>query len=347
VIELAIVGYGYWGPNLARNFRSVPECRVAAICDRSSARLEAAARANPGSQLTDSFDSVLQRPDIHAVAIATPASTHYELARRAMQAGKDVLVEKPMTTTVAEAESLVQIARQTGRILAVDHTFLYTDAVRKIKHLVDDGTLGELLYIDSVRTNLGLFHPDHNVIFDLAPHEISIMLHLVERDPASVQAHGVCHTNNGIENLAYIHLEFDDGFIAHFHLNWLAPVKIRQMIIAGDKQMIVYDDIERSEKVKVYNKGIAIGPADGVNAMYKAAINYRSGDMIAPHLENHEALAVEAAHFVDCVRRRKQPLVTGEDGLRVVRILEAAQQSLKNHGQRVDIQPGLRRLRAA
>ena len=224
---------------------------------------------------------------------------------------------------------------------------LFTDAVRKIKELVDDGTLGKLLYIDSVRTNLGLFHPDHNVIFDLAPHEISIMLHLVDREPISVQAQGVCHTNNGIENLAYVHLEFDDGFIAHFHLNWLAPVKIRQMIIAGSRQMVVYDDIERSEKVKVYNKGIAIRPSDGVDAMYKAAINYRSGDMHAPHLENHEALAVEAAHFVDCVRTRKTPIVTGQDGLRIVRILEATQRSLRNQGQRVDIRSGTRRRQAA
>ena len=339
MVGIGLVGYGYWGPNLARNFRTVADCDLVAICDQSPARLEAAARSNPGSETTASYQVLLDNPAIDAVAIATPVSTHYDLARRALLAGKDVLVEKPMTKTVGEAESLVQTARQTGRILAVDHTFLFTDAVRKIKELVEDNTLGKLLYIDSVRTNLGLFHPDHNVIFDLAPHEISIMLHLVGRDPVSVQAHGVCHTNNGIENLAYMHLEFDDGFIAHFHLNWLAPVKIRQMIVAGSRQMIVYDDVERSEKIKVYNKGIAIHSGDGVDAMYKAAINYRSGDMIAPHLENHEALAVEVAHFVDCVRWRKPPLVSGEDGLRVVRILDAAQRSLKNKGQRVVIQP--------
>ncbi|MFO0968011.1 MAG: Gfo/Idh/MocA family oxidoreductase [Gemmataceae bacterium] len=347
MVGIGLVGYGYWGPNLARNFRTVADCTLVAICDQSTARLEAAARANPGSQTTSSYDALLGDPSIDAIAIATPLSTHYELARRALLAGKDVLVEKPMTKTVEEAESLILTARQTGRILAVDHTFLFTDAVRKIKELVDDGTLGKLLYIDSVRTNLGLFHPDHNVIFDLAPHEISIMLHLVDREPISVQAQGVCHTNNGIENLAYVHLEFDDGFIAHFHLNWLAPVKIRQMIIAGSRQMVVYDDIERSEKVKVYNKGIAIRPSDGVDAMYKAAINYRSGDMHAPHLENHEALAVEAAHFVDCVRTRKTPIVTGQDGLRIVRILEATQRSLRNQGQRVDIRSGTRRRQAA
>jgi predicted dehydrogenase len=333
------VGYGYWGPNLARNFREVPECRLLAVCDQSDARLEAAARSNPGCQTTHSYQDLLRNPAIHAIAVATPVTTHYELARQALLAGKDVLVEKPMTHTLAEAESLVELARQTGRIVAVDHTFLFTEAVRKIKELVDDGSVGKLLYIDSVRTNLGLFHPDHNVILDLAPHEVSIMLYLVNREPISVQAHGVCHTNNAIENLAYLHLEFEEEFIAHFHLNWLAPVKIRQMIIAGSRQMIVYDDMERIEKVKIYNKGIAIQATDSADARRKSAINYRSGDMVAPHLENREALAVEAAHFVDCVRTRQRPLVTGEDGLRVVRILQAAQRSLKNKGKRVDINP--------
>lgn len=339
MVGIGVVGYGYWGPNLARNFCKAPHCRLVAICDQSEARRETAGKSYPGCLTTRSFPDLLDNPDIQAIAIATPAATHYELARQAFLAGKDVLVEKPMTRTVAEAESLVHLARHTGRLLAVDHTFLFTDAVRKIKELLDSGDLGRLLYIDSVRTNLGLFHPDHNVILDLAPHEISIVLHLVNRDPVSVQANGVCHTRNGIENLAYVHLEFDDGFIAHFHLNWLAPVKIRQTLIAGSRQMIVYDDMERSEKVKVYNKGVALPPNEKVDAMYPAAINYRTGDMVAPHLENHEALAVETAHFVDCVRTRKPPLVPGEDGLRVVRILEACQRSLKNNGRRVDLEP--------
>jgi predicted dehydrogenase len=337
VVGIGLVGYGYWGPNLARNFRLVPECSLVAICDQSETRRETAARNNPGCLVTPSYEELLDNPAIQAVLVATPAATHYELARQALLAGKDVLIEKPMTRTVAEGENLVELARETGRLLAVDHTFLFADAVRKIKELVESDALGKLLYLDSVRTNLGLFHPDHNVIFDLAPHEISILLYLVGRDPVSVQAHGVCHTNNGIENLAYVHLEMADGFIAHFHLNWLAPVKIRQMLIAGSRQMVVYDDMERSEKVKVYNKGIALSAADGVDARYQAAINYRAGDMVAPHLENREALAVEAAHFADCVRHRKRPLVSGEEGLRVVRVLEAAQLSLKSGGRRIDL----------
>jgi predicted dehydrogenase len=347
VVGIGLVGYGYWGPNLARNFAAVPDCTLVSICDQSESRRETAARNHPSCQVTRSFSDLLSNPAIHAIAIATPAATHCDLARQAMLAGKDVLVEKPMTRTVAEAEVLVQLAQQTGRILAVDHTFLFTPAVRKIKQLVDADELGKLLYIDSVRTNLGLFQPDHNVIFDLAPHEISIVLHLVEREPVSVQALGTCHTNNGIENLAYVHLEFDDGFIAHFHLNWLAPVKIRQTIIAGSRKMIVYDDLDRGEKLKVYNKGIAFWPADGVDAMCKAAINYRTGDMVAPHLENQEALAIETAHFVACVRDRTPPLVSGEAGLQVVRLLEACQRSLKNQGQRIDLQPLSRLSQAA
>jgi predicted dehydrogenase len=347
VTGIGLVGYGYWGPNLARNFRQVPDCTLVAICDQSEQRREVARRNCPGCEITASIQALLDNQDIHAVAIATPASTHCDLARQALLAGKDVLVEKPMTRTVAAAESLVELARQTGRILAVDHTFLFTPAVRKIKQLVDRGELGKLLYLDAVRTNLGVFHADHNVLFDLAPHEVSIVLHLVERDPISVQAHGACHTNNGVENLAYVHLEFDEGFVAHFHLNWLAPVKIRQTILAGSRQMVVYDDGQPSEKVKVYNKGIALRPADGVDAMYKAAINYRTGDMVAPHLEQREALAVEVEHFVDCVRERKRPLVSGEDGLRVVRILEAAQRSLRSMGQRIEFRPMPRSSQAA
>ncbi len=307
-------------------------------------RLESAARLYPGCQVTANYEDLLGNPQIDAVAVATPASTHFALARAALLAGKDVLVEKPMTGTVAEAEMLIEIARSRQRLLAVDHTFVYTDAVRKIRELIDAGEIGDLLYIDSVRTNLGLFQRDHNVLFDLAPHEFSIVHHLVGRAPTAVQALGACHAGNGIENLAYVHLEFDDNLIAHFHLNWLAPVKIRQTIIAGSRKMIVYDDMERSEKVKVYDKGIALNPADGVNALYKAYINYRTGDMVAPHLPNQEALAVELADFVDCVRTRRAPLADGAAGLHVVRLLEAAQASLKNHGQRIELR-GPARLR--
>jgi len=305
----------------------------------SPKRLEAASRLYPFCQTTQHYESLLNNPEIDAVAIATPVSTHYDLASKAMLAGKDVLVEKPFTKTIVEAELLVELARNQGRILAVDHTFLYTPAVRKIKAMVDAGEIGRLLYIDSVRTNLGLFQRDHNVLYDLAPHELSIVLHLTQTEPVSIQAIGACHAGNDIENLVYVHLEFEDNLVAHFHLNWLAPLKIRQTIIAGSSKMIVYDDMDRSEKVKVYDKGIGVHASGGLDELYKAYINYRSGDMVAPHLDNQEALAVEVAHFVDCVQTRRQPLAGGEDGLRVVRLLEAAQRSLRNKGQRVELKP--------
>jgi predicted dehydrogenase len=346
MVGIGLVGYGYWGPNLARNFTLEANCRLAAICELQADRARLAAQRHPGTAVTDRYAALLEDPHVDAVVIATPLPTHFGLARQALLADKDVLLEKPMTRTAAEAEALVGLARAGGRILAVDHTFLFTDAIRKLKELVRGGTLGDLLYMDSVRTNLGLFHPDHNVLFDLAPHEISIVLHLLERDPVSVQVHGVCHTNNGVENLAYVHLEFEGGFVAHFHLNWLAPVKIRQTILAGSRQMVVYDDMQRIEKLKIYNKGIALR-GDGVHARQAAGVNYRTGEMVAPHLPNQEALAVEVAHFVECVAQRKPPLVPGEDGLRVVRILEAAQCSLNNRGQRVELGPAPRRSQAA
>jgi predicted dehydrogenase len=336
MVGIGLVGYGYWGPNLGRNFSATPGCRFVAICDQSSSRLEGAGRQFPACLTTTRYEDLLVHPGIDAIAIATPAATHFELARQALVSGKDVLVEKPMTTTAAASLELIELADRHGRILAVDHTFLYTDAVRKIKELLDAGEIGDLLYMDSVRTNLGLFQRDHNVIWDLAPHELSIVLNFVPEDPISVQALGACHAGNGIENLAYVHLEFPDNLVAHFHLNWLAPVKIRQTIVAGSRKMIVYDDMERSEKIKIYDKGIAVEKASvGMDELYKACINYRSGDMTAPHLNNREALAVETSHFVQCVRDRERPIVDGLAGLRVVRLLEAAEQSLRSGGQRV------------
>ena len=340
MVGIGLVGFGYWGPNLARNFSATLGCRLVAVCDQSPARLQAVTRQFPHCRTTSAYQSLLDDPEIQAIAIATPAPTHFLLARQALLSGKDVLVEKPMTTTAAHAEELIELADRLERILAVDHTFLYTDAVRKIKELLDAGEIGDLLYLDSVRTNLGLFQRDYNVIWDLAPHELSIVMHLVPEGPISVQALGACHAGNGIENLAYVHLEFPGNLIAHFHLNWLAPVKIRQTIIAGSRKMIVYDDMDRSDKIKIYDKGIAVNAsADGLDELYKASINYRSGDMVAPHLNNSEALAVETAHFVHCVQTRQRPLVDGIDGLRIVRLLEAADESLRNGGQRVSLRP--------
>ena len=221
MVGIGLVGYGYWGPNLARNFAATPGCRLVAICDQNSTRLKCVGGQFPACGTTSRYEDLLAHPEIDAIVIATPAPTHFALARQALSSGKDVLVEKPMTTVAADAEALIELAARHGRILAVDHTFLYTDAVRKIKELLDAGEIGDLLYMDSVRTNLGLFQPDHNVIWDLAPHELSIVLHLVPQDPISVQALGACHAGNRIENLAYVHLEFPNNLVAHFHLNWL------------------------------------------------------------------------------------------------------------------------------
>jgi len=335
MIGVGLVGFGYWGPNLARNFSTAPECRLLAICDAREDRLAIVRQYYPGCLATPRFEDLLDNKEIHAIAIATPVASHFALAQTALLAGKDLLIEKPFTRTSSDAERLVALAERDGRILAVDHTFLYTDAVRKIKDLVESGAIGELLYIDSVRTNLGLFQPDHNVLWDLAPHEFSIVDFLVQRDPVSIQVQGACHTENAIENLAYVHMEYEGNLIAHFHLNWLAPVKIRQTIIAGSRKMIVYDDMEQHDKLKIYDKGIALRPVDGPDAHFKTFINYRTGDMVVPPLKNHEALSVEIAHFIDSIKKRTQPLADGHAGLKVVRLLEAAQESLKHKGARV------------
>lgn len=336
MIRIGLVGYGYWGPNLARNFSAQPECALAAICERNSARAELARRQHPYATVTGEVDELIANESLQAILIAVPVSDHYELARRALLAGKDVLVEKPLTSTAAEARELIRIAEERGRVLAVDHTFLYTGAVRKIKELIESGALGKILYVDSVRINLGLFQNDVNVIHDLAPHDLAILSYLVGEDPLAVVAMGRSHTPEGVESMAYLHLEFADDLIAHFHFNWLAPVKIRRTLIGGTKQMIVYDDMEPSEKVKVYDKGVVIKPGD-IDSIYKTIIDYRTGDMVAPKLSHHEALSAEARHFLQCVRERSRPLADGHSGLRVVRILEAAQESLRRKGQRVTL----------
>ncbi len=338
MIGLGLVGFGYWGPNLARNFSVQPNCTLVAICDINSQRAALARRQYPSVIVTQNYDDILENPDIRAILIAVPVSAHFDLARRALLAGKDVLVEKPLTATVAEAEQLISLADKQRRILAVDHTFLFTGAVQKIKEIIDSGQLGEILYVDSVRVNLGLFQPDVNVIFDLAPHDLSIMNYLIDKDPVSIQAMGISHAGNGIENVAYLHLDFPGGVIAHFHFNWLAPVKIRRTLIGGTKQMIVYDDMEPSEKVKIYDKGIVVKKGD-IDSIYKTIIDYRTGDMVAPKLVHREALNSEAQHFLSCVENRAKPIADGMAGLRVVRLLEAAQASLRQGGAQIKMAP--------
>jgi predicted dehydrogenase len=338
-LQVGVVGYGYWGPNLVRNFGECGGSRVVALSDLRRERLAQACDRYPALRTTTDYQDLLADPAIDAIVVATPVVTHYPLAMAAIEAGKHVLVEKPLALSVAEATALVEAARRRGVVLMVDHTFVYTGAVQKIKELVDAGHLGRLLYYDSVRVNLGLFQHDVDVLWDLAAHDLAIMDYVLRREPRAVAATGVAHVRGQPVNTAYLTCFFDDDLIAHFHVNWLAPVKIRRTLIGGDRQMIVFDDLEPSEKVKVYDKGITVedGPAGGNESAYALLVGYRAGDMCAPQLSLTEALRVEAEHFVACVRGERPPITDGQAGLRVVRILEAASRSLAQHGRPVEL----------
>jgi predicted dehydrogenase len=334
MINIAVIGYGYWGPNLVRNFQEVNGCRVTVCCDSDGTRLAHIKAKHSSLEATCDFASVLSDPKIDAVIIATPIGTHYQLAREALEAGKHVLVEKPLAATVSEAECLVEKAEQLGLTLMVDHTFVYTGAVRKMKEIMERGDLGDLYYFDSVRINLGLIQRDVNVFWDLAPHDIAILDFLVQERPISVCANGACHLGNGIENVGYLSVYFNSGFIAHFHNNWLAPVKIRTVLLGGSKKMILYDDMENSEKVKVYDRGIDMSTPEKV---HDARIAYRLGDMWAPRLDTTEALRLMAQEFINSIESKRRPITDGESGLNVVRILESAEMSVKKHGKEVQL----------
>ena len=334
-----MIGYGYWGPNLVRNFSEAAGSRVVAVSDLREERLDRVRERYPAVRTTGDYRELLADAAVDAVVVATPVATHYRLAMAAIEAGKHVLVEKPLALGSVEAAALIETARRRGVVLMVDHTFVYTGAVQKIKELVDGRRLGRLLYYDSVRVNLGLFQHDVDVLWDLAVHDLSIMDFVLGRPPRAAAAAGVAHVPGQPVNTAYLTCYFDDDLIAHFHVNWLAPVKIRRTLLGGDRQMIVYDDLEPSEKVKVYDKGITVGNGrgGGNERAYELLVGYRAGDMYAPRLSLAEALQVEAAHFVDCVRTGREPVTGGEAGLRVVRILEAATQSLAERGRVVEL----------
>jgi predicted dehydrogenase len=339
-INVGLVGYGYWGPNLARNFNQQPGCRLAAVCDLDEARVETAKRiypSNPPMHGTRRFEDLLEEPEIDLIVIATPTSTHFGLARQSLLAGKDVLIEKPITTSLWEAEELVRIADKNKRVLAVDHTFLYTPAVQKIRDLVRGGAIGKPIYVDSVRINLGLFQHDANVVQDLAAHDFSIASFVIDERPSTVQATGICYGSEKLESIAYLHIGYPSGFFMHLHVNWVSPVKIRQMLIAGSEKMIVFDDLEPSEKVRLYDRGIIVSRPNP-EAAYQLKVDYRSGDMIAPHLAAREALDAEASHILDCVRGRKQPLSDGQLGVEVVRLLDGCDRSLRGGGVKVDLE---------
>jgi predicted dehydrogenase len=330
MIGIGVIGYGYWGPNLVRNFALASEGGVVAVCDQRADRLATVNKLYPAVHTYEDVDAMLADPDVNAVAVATPVTTHFPLAMKALAAGKHVFVEKPFTATVAEAEELVAKADSLGLTLMVDHTFIYTSAVRKIHELIAEGSLGQLYYFDSVRVNLGLFQSDVSVMWDLAVHDLSIMDYLLGKAPISVAATAVAHVPDQPENMAYITCRFENNLIAHFHVNWLAPVKVRQTLICGSEKMVVFDDVDMSEKVKVYDKGIIVDA--NADKVYQRHVGYRTGDMWAPRLDNIEALAIEAQHFIDCIIKGETPLSDGRAGLRVVRILEAATRSIANHG---------------
>jgi predicted dehydrogenase len=333
MIKAGIIGYGYWGPVVARNFHSADNCQLSAICDKTPSSLERARKALPGVHLTRNASDIIASPDIDVVGVITPVWTHYEFAKAALENGKHVFVEKPFTSTVAQAEDLIEIAERKNLRIMVDHTFLFTGAVRKIRQLVDDGTLGKLYYYDSTRVNLGLFQHDVNVIWDLAPHDLSIMNYLIDAEPEAVTASGQCHLN-GHEDVAYITIYFNDHVLAHINVNWLSPVKVRTTLLGGEKKMVVWNDLEADEKVKVYDKGVDITNGEGV---YDLLVSYRSGDMWAPKVEQIEALKREANYFIDCVSRNQNPFNDGVAGLRVVRLLEAAGRSLQQRGRPVEL----------
>ncbi len=335
MIGIGVVGYGYWGPNLVRNFIEAADARVVAISDLRPKRLAEVQTRYPAVQATASYAEMLANPAVDAVVIATPVSSHFRLATAALAAGKHVLVEKPLTANYQEALQLVDDAERRGLVLMVDHTFVFTGAVRKIKELVDGQQLGQLYYYDSVRINLGLFQHDVNVLWDLAVHDLSIMDYLVSASPCAVACTGMAHVRGQPENVAYVTCFFEQNFIAHFHVNWLAPAKIRQTIIGGDRRMIVYDDLEPSEKVKVYDRGVTVN--DSIEGVYDMLVDYRTGDMWAPQIDRTEALRLEAQHFLGCIDHGLRPVTDGVVGARVVRILEASSQSLVQRGHPVEL----------
>lgn len=331
MVGFGVIGYGYWGPNVVRNLQKLDRSRVVAICDGSEKARRRAARDNPGVRLVAEVAELLAMPEVDVVAVITPVWTHFELAQAALEAGKHVFVEKPFTSTVAQGERLIELAARKRRRIMVDHTFLFTGAVRKIQQLMHDGTLGRLFYYDSTRVNLGLFQHDVNVLWDLAPHDLSIMAHLIGSRPEAIVATGEHHLN-GHADVAYLTAYYPDNVIAHINVNWLSPVKVRTTLIGGEKKMVVWNDLEADEKVKVYDKGVDVENGQGI---YDLLVSYRSGDMWAPRVEPGEALTTELNYLLDCLEQDTAPHNGGEAGLEVVRMLAAADESLRQRGQLV------------
>ena len=333
MLNIGVVGYGYWGPNIVRNFSSIPGAKVVSVCDLESRALTQVAKNYPDMKVTHDSNDILTAPDIDAVAVITPVSTHFEIAKKALLNGKHIFVEKPFTASIDQAEELIELAEQKNLTIMVDHTFLFTGSVRKIKEYIDDDVLGGLYYFDSTRINLGLFQRDVNVIWDLAPHDLSIMNYLVNKRPIAVAATGISHFDNEIENVAYITIYFPGNLIAHFNLSWISPVKIRTTLIGGQKKMIVWNDLAADEKIRVYDRGVESTQHVSKENEQTMRTSYRTGDMWSPRVTETEALKCEAEYFVECVNNNQKPINDGVAGLDVVRILQATERSIKMGGE--------------
>jgi len=337
-IPVGIIGCGYWGPNLVRNFCACPHTQIVAALDANPARLEAIGRSYPFIKLVSTEEQFLDL-GIKAAAIATPVSTHYALAKRCLEAGLHVMVEKPLASNAQEAKSLVDLAERQGRVLMVDHTYLFANPIRLIKKLLDEGELGDLYYIDSVRINLGLFQRDINVIWDLAPHDLSIASYVIAAEARSISAWGCAHANPDLEDIAYVNVDYADRLMASFHVNWLSPVKVRQMIFAGSKKSLIFNELNTVEPIKVYDRGIELGQS--AEERHKLMVSYRSGDIWSPHVDPSEPLQAAVTHFAECIREGKTPVSDGRLGLRVVKLLEAATRSIRAQGGRVTLSSGV------
>lgn len=333
-INIGVVGYGYWGPNIVRNLQLIEGVDIISVCDRKAHALRKARETYSNLKVLRNYRDITTSPDIDAVVVVTPVFTHFEIARSALLNGKHVFVEKPFTLSVREAEKLIEIADKKNLKVMVDHTFLFTGAVRKIKELVDKNELGDLYYYDSTRINLGLFQHDINVIWDLLPHDLAVMNHLFKNKPAALSAVGIDHFSRGQENVGYVTIYFDNNIIAHFNVSWLSPVKIRTTLVGGTKKMLVWNDLEADEKIKIYDKGVSIKKKEGA---YKLLVDYRSGDMWAPKLDHTEALKAEMEYFINYIKSDFTAINDGYAGLKVVKILEAANKSLRENGRLVKL----------
>lgn len=334
MLKIGIIGFGYWGPNLVRNFHAAEDAQVAMICDRDDEAILRAHKMFPGVLTTKSHLDILHSKDVDIVAIATPVSAHYQLAKEALLNGKHIFVEKPFTTNSQQAKELIELADERNLLIMVDHTFLFTGAVAKIKELLDDQAIGDILYYDSSRVNLGLFQSDVNVVWDLAPHDFSILNYLLPDFPVALSAQGIDFFSHGNESVAYVTAHFSDKRIAHFNFNWFSPVKIRRTLIGGSQKMLVWNDLVPDEKVKIYDKGVILDSKDGI---YNSLVQYRTGDIYVPKLDNKEALLKECEYFIECIKENKKPINDGISGLKIVQMLEACDYSMKNNGKPVEL----------